>query len=562
MAIYNRALSAAEIAAHYSPATAPTSKPSAALAISPNPVATGGHVTFDASASTDPDGTIAKYEWDLDGNGTYETNTGSTPTAVGRLRAKPQIPISVKVYDDDLGDRHRDQALTVGGAEPQPPVASSPAQPEPGGRPTPRSLRRLRPRKTPTARSSNTNGTSTATAAIETDTGTTADDRAHLQLAGTVQTRPAGHRRQRHDRHGRPRPVTVNAGGVSNYGDTVARHARPGRLLAPRRGSRPELRRQQGQRHRQRRRRVTPRRRRARSPATRTRRSASTAPTTSAASRSTSPAPARPRSSSGSTGTPTTTTTTWRCELTPNFNQQQRRLHRRPERRPGRHSASASASPTRATTSSSPGPAPASGTTTRSSSTPTAPAAQQITPYVDGQPVSYTKTRQRHRRRQLRQLDPLLDVARRRGAVRQRRPRRGRGLQPRPEPAEIAEHTKPATASTGARTPPSPPPPTRSQPATRSASTPPAPATPTARSSSTSGTSTATAASRPTPATTPTASSRYPQEGKSTVGGQGARQRIRAPTPKRRPSRSTTPRNRLHPRPSSATRKRSWRRPA
>ena len=31
-------------------------------------------------ASSDPDGTIAKYEWDLDGNGTYETNTGAKPT--------------------------------------------------------------------------------------------------------------------------------------------------------------------------------------------------------------------------------------------------------------------------------------------------------------------------------------------------------------------------------------------------------------------------------------------------------------------------------------------------
>ena len=37
-------------------------------------------VSFDASASSDPDGTIAKYEWDLDGNGSYETNTGTTPT--------------------------------------------------------------------------------------------------------------------------------------------------------------------------------------------------------------------------------------------------------------------------------------------------------------------------------------------------------------------------------------------------------------------------------------------------------------------------------------------------
>ena len=61
-----------------------------------NPVATGQPVTFDASGSTDPDGTIVKYEWDLDGNGTYETNTGSTA--------------------DDHEDLRRTQAIQVGAA--------------------------------------------------------------------------------------------------------------------------------------------------------------------------------------------------------------------------------------------------------------------------------------------------------------------------------------------------------------------------------------------------------------------------------------------------------------
>ena len=42
------------------------------------PGADRADVTFDGSASTDTDGTIAKYEWDLDGNGTYETDTGTT----------------------------------------------------------------------------------------------------------------------------------------------------------------------------------------------------------------------------------------------------------------------------------------------------------------------------------------------------------------------------------------------------------------------------------------------------------------------------------------------------
>ena len=43
-------------------------------------------MTFDASASADPDGTIAKYEWDLDGNGTYETDTGTTRDGHQELR--------------------------------------------------------------------------------------------------------------------------------------------------------------------------------------------------------------------------------------------------------------------------------------------------------------------------------------------------------------------------------------------------------------------------------------------------------------------------------------------
>lgn len=39
-------------------------------------------ITLDASGSSDsnPGGSIVKYEWDLDGNGTYESNAGSSPT--------------------------------------------------------------------------------------------------------------------------------------------------------------------------------------------------------------------------------------------------------------------------------------------------------------------------------------------------------------------------------------------------------------------------------------------------------------------------------------------------
>ena len=64
--------------------------PNGGFTISQNPAKTNTSITFDASASHDPDGTIAKYEWDLDGNGTYETNTGSNadrhPHLLGRGR--------------------------------------------------------------------------------------------------------------------------------------------------------------------------------------------------------------------------------------------------------------------------------------------------------------------------------------------------------------------------------------------------------------------------------------------------------------------------------------------
>ena len=75
VAIYNRALSAGTIADHYA-RSGTNRRPVAAFTISPNPAKPGQTVTFNASASTDPDGTIANYEWDLDGNGTFEQQAG------------------------------------------------------------------------------------------------------------------------------------------------------------------------------------------------------------------------------------------------------------------------------------------------------------------------------------------------------------------------------------------------------------------------------------------------------------------------------------------------------
>jgi hypothetical protein len=53
--------------------------PFAEFTISPQPVELERPVIFDASASNDPDGQIVRYQWDLDGNGTWDIDNGSNP---------------------------------------------------------------------------------------------------------------------------------------------------------------------------------------------------------------------------------------------------------------------------------------------------------------------------------------------------------------------------------------------------------------------------------------------------------------------------------------------------
>ena len=56
-------------------------------------------IQFDASASFD-DGAITKYEWDLDGNGTYETDTGSNDTATKVYSSPGTVGVRLRVTDD------------------------------------------------------------------------------------------------------------------------------------------------------------------------------------------------------------------------------------------------------------------------------------------------------------------------------------------------------------------------------------------------------------------------------------------------------------------------------
>ena len=76
--------------------------PVATFRVTPNPVNTDTRVLFDATGARDPDGTVAKYEWDLDGNGTFETNSQNNPR-VQRSYATPKV-YNVKLrVTDNLG---------------------------------------------------------------------------------------------------------------------------------------------------------------------------------------------------------------------------------------------------------------------------------------------------------------------------------------------------------------------------------------------------------------------------------------------------------------------------
>jgi PKD repeat protein len=125
VALYNRTLSAAEISAHYK-ARGLNQSPQASFTVSPNPVATGTQVNFDAAASSDPDGSIVKYEWDLDGNGSYETDTGSTASAAKSYATAGERSVGLRVTDDSGSTAATTRTVTVQNAAPQASFTTSP----------------------------------------------------------------------------------------------------------------------------------------------------------------------------------------------------------------------------------------------------------------------------------------------------------------------------------------------------------------------------------------------------------------------------------------------------
>jgi PKD repeat protein len=77
-----------------------TTAPTAALVV-PATARPGQVVALDASASHDPDTSIAKYQWDLDGNGSYEADTGLVDHTPAHWDDPGNHDVGVRVTDSD-----------------------------------------------------------------------------------------------------------------------------------------------------------------------------------------------------------------------------------------------------------------------------------------------------------------------------------------------------------------------------------------------------------------------------------------------------------------------------
>jgi YD repeat-containing protein len=101
--------------------------PTASFTASPNPAIAGQIVSFDGSASSDPDGTITRYEWDLDGDGAFETDAGGTATTTKSYPAMVSgVTVGLRVTDNDAADAATTRTLTV---NPSPVTPSFPPGP-------------------------------------------------------------------------------------------------------------------------------------------------------------------------------------------------------------------------------------------------------------------------------------------------------------------------------------------------------------------------------------------------------------------------------------------------
>lgn len=98
--------------------------PVAAFTMTPLTATVGQRVDFDGMGSTDPDGIIMAWDWDLDGNGTFETS-GATPNHT--YSAAGTVTVRLRVTDNSGTTHTATKNLVVSAAPPPPPPPPPPA---------------------------------------------------------------------------------------------------------------------------------------------------------------------------------------------------------------------------------------------------------------------------------------------------------------------------------------------------------------------------------------------------------------------------------------------------
>ncbi|HEY2766808.1 MAG TPA: PKD domain-containing protein [Solirubrobacteraceae bacterium] len=125
LALYNQPLSAGTIFQHFN-SNGTAKAPHAAFTISKNPVRPGENVTLNASGSTDAGGQIVDYQWDLNGDGTYETDNGSNPVLTTNIATSGTYNVGLRVIDNHNASASASHSLTVGNLPPVVKVSASP----------------------------------------------------------------------------------------------------------------------------------------------------------------------------------------------------------------------------------------------------------------------------------------------------------------------------------------------------------------------------------------------------------------------------------------------------
>lgn len=96
--------------------------PTASFTITPATGALVGQtVSFDGSASSDPDGPLVAYDWDLDGNGSFET-PGATPSRAYGVAGS--VSVKLRVTDASANQHTATKTLTISDPPVVPPVVN------------------------------------------------------------------------------------------------------------------------------------------------------------------------------------------------------------------------------------------------------------------------------------------------------------------------------------------------------------------------------------------------------------------------------------------------------